>query len=163
MLIRTYTTRSSLRCSDAGSSCCPGDGGTSRRRIQTQTSKRRSVPRRNRSVRCNFLPSLTDTPNERRTVMTRIGILGVFHETNSFSGSVTGLDKFQPRWYLRDEIITTFSGSRTVIGGAIDEGRQRELELVPMFATYATPSGPITPVAFEAILAAIESSLVSDL
>lgn len=95
--------------------------------------------------------------------MTRIGILGVFHETNSFSASATGIEGFRRRWYLGDEILGAFTGSRTVIGGVIDEAGEQGLELVPMFATYATPSGPITAAAFDEILRALEGSLIDNL
>jgi microcystin degradation protein MlrC len=91
--------------------------------------------------------------------MSRIGIVGVFHETNSFSAHRTEIEAFRPRWYHGAQILTAFTGSRTVAGGFLDENAAGGQESVPVFATYATPSGPISRVTFDTILATIADAL----
>lgn len=91
--------------------------------------------------------------------MSRIGIVGVFHETNSFSAHPTEIEAFRPRWYHGEQILTVFSGSRTVAGGFLDENEAAGHVSVPVFATYATPSGPISRVTFDTILATIADAL----
>lgn len=89
----------------------------------------------------------------------RVAFLGVYHETNTFSPVPTGLADFAGRWYRGQEITEQFAGTRTVGGGFIDGARAAEVELVPVFAAYATPSGPVTREAFEAIRTAIDDGL----
>lgn len=91
--------------------------------------------------------------------MTRVGLVGVFHETNSFSEHGTDVDSFRPRWYVGEEFTTSFAGSRTVGGGFLDGNTEQGIESVPLFGAYATPSGRITASAFEAILSAIRATL----
>lgn len=81
----------------------------------------------------------------------RVGFLGVYHETNTFSSLRTGIDAFQARWYVGDELLGAFAGTRTMGGGFIDGAADAGLDLVPVFGTYATPSGPVEPSAFEAV------------
>lgn len=92
----------------------------------------------------------------------RIGIIGVYHESNSFSARLTGIDAFEARWYTGLQIVVAFTGSRTVVGGFLDEAVDRAADIVPLFATYATPSGRITRSAFDGILAAAEAALLSE-
>lgn len=91
--------------------------------------------------------------------MTRVGLIGVFHETNSFSEHSTDIESFRPRWYIGGAFTDAFSGSRTVGGGFLDGTAERGIESVPLFGAYATPSGRITTSAFEAILSAIRAAL----
>lgn len=91
--------------------------------------------------------------------MTRVGLIAVFHESNSFSEHPTDTDAFLPRWHLGDQFTAAFTGSRTVGGGFLDGNDDLGVESVPLFGTYATPSGPITAAAFAKILSAIRQSL----
>lgn len=91
--------------------------------------------------------------------MKRVGIVGVFHETNSFSEHGTDRDSFRPRWYLGEEFTTAFAGSRTVGGGFLDGNAEHGIESVPLFGAYATPSGQITASTFADILSAIRATL----
>ncbi|MEV4669004.1 M81 family metallopeptidase [Microbacterium sp. LWO12-1.2] len=91
--------------------------------------------------------------------MTRVGIIGVFHETNSFSEHGTDIESFRPRWYLGEEFTTAFAGSRTVGGGFLAGNSEHGAESVPLFGTYATPSGRITAPAFAEILSTIRTAL----
>ncbi|GGM33441.1 M81 family metallopeptidase [Microbacterium saperdae] len=91
--------------------------------------------------------------------MKRVGIVGVFHETNSFSEHGTDRESFRPRWYLGEEFTTAFAGSRTVGGGFLDGNAEHGVESVPLFGAYATPSGQITASTFADILSAIRTTL----
>lgn len=91
--------------------------------------------------------------------MSRIGIVGAFHETNSFSAHRTEIEGFRSRWHHGEQLRAAFSGSRTVVGGFLAENDARAHTSVPVFATYATPSGPITRVTFDTILVTIADAL----
>ena len=91
----------------------------------------------------------------------RVAVLAVYHETNTFSPLRTGLDAFARRWYCGAEIVAQFDGTRTMAGGFLDGARAAGLEPVPVFATFATPSGTVERSAFEAISAELRSGLVA--
>lgn len=91
--------------------------------------------------------------------MKRVGIVGVFHETNSFSEHGTDRESFRPRWYLGEEFTTAFAGSRTVGGGFLEGNIAQGIESVPLFGAYATPSGRITAATFAEILSTIRAAL----
>lgn len=91
----------------------------------------------------------------------RVGFLGVYHESNTFASKATGLQAFTPRWYRGQELIDTFQATRSVGGGFIDGARDNGLQLVPLFATYATPSGPVTRAAFDRIIEEFRVALTS--
>lgn len=81
----------------------------------------------------------------------RLAVLGVFHETNSFSPLATTWSDFHRR-YRGDEIDQAFRGTGTVVGGFLAEARRNHAHVAPVFATYATPSGTVTREAFAEIL-----------
>lgn len=89
----------------------------------------------------------------------RVAILGVYHETNTFSPLRTGTDAFARRWYRGGEVTEHFEGTRTMIGGFFDGARSAGLEPVPVFATFATPSGTVLREAFDAIRAELRDAL----
>lgn len=89
----------------------------------------------------------------------RVAILGVYHETNTFSPLRTGLDAFARRWYRGSELQEQFEGTRTMAGGFFDGARAAGLEPIPVFATFATPSGTVLPEAFAAIRSAMRAAL----
>lgn len=67
------------------------------------------------------------------------------HESNTFSDHISDLDWFQKRcWKFGDEVLERFRGVKTEFGGFIDAMAQWEdIELVPVIAAEATPSGPV--------------------
>jgi microcystin degradation protein MlrC len=80
----------------------------------------------------------------------RIGLAGCFHETNTFASNVTDVAAFRASrgWYLGDELLESYGGTRTVMGGMIDGATERGFELVPVFGAFATPAGIVTQTAF---------------
>ncbi|QYH35268.1 M81 family metallopeptidase [Salinibacterium sp. M195] len=89
----------------------------------------------------------------------RVGVLGVYHETNTFSPLRTGKKEFAHRWYVGDEVLDAFEDTRTVCGGFLDGAREKQLDIVPLFATFATPSGTVEATVFDSILTAVATAL----
>ncbi len=84
----------------------------------------------------------------------RIALLGIYHETNTFSRQPTTLQHFQTGFWLEGKaILDEYRGAHHEISGIIEviEG-QPGYELVPVFYAYATPSGMVAREAFETIL-----------
>lgn len=91
----------------------------------------------------------------------RVGLLACFHETNTFVDRPTDRAAFErrPGWLLGQELVDTFAGTKTVVGGMLAEAERRRLELVPIFGAYATPAGPVPAATFQGILEEIASGL----
>ena len=98
----------------------------------------------------------------------RIGIGGVWHETNSFARGLTELDEFVAFQYVdgSDGFRDTYEGTRTEIGGALDACRSLGEEAVPLLAAAALP-GPVVSAGaratvWETMLARLEEALPLD-
>jgi len=75
----------------------------------------------------------------------RFAVAQLMHETNVFSSVRTELRHFQERTLLYGpEMLDTFKGTRTSIGGVIDAAAARKIMLVPTVAADAMPSGIVT-------------------
>ena len=96
----------------------------------------------------------------------RIGILGLLHESNTFVSDKTTLANFQADLFLEGEkIIEQLSTSHHEIGGFITGLRAEsscDIEVIPLVAYRATPSGPIERSSFialtERILRALDNA-----
>lgn len=84
----------------------------------------------------------------------RIGLAGIYHETNTFSKQPTDLEHFKKAFWLEEEaILKEYRGAHHEISGVIEVLEQREdYELVPIFYASATPSGIVTREAYNAVL-----------
>lgn len=84
----------------------------------------------------------------------RIALLGIYHETNTFSQQPTTLAHFKSGFWLEGDSITEeYRGAHHEISGIIDViEKHPDYELVPVFYAYATPSGLVEGDAFEIIL-----------
>ncbi|PBB40214.1 MlrC domain protein [Mesorhizobium sp. WSM3866] len=93
--------------------------------------------------------------------MARVGIGGIFHETNTFAVP-TGLTGFQ---VLRGVEISSFShGARTYLAGLIDETGALGFDAVPLLYAEATPSGTIRREVYVALREElVEQAAASDL
>lgn len=78
----------------------------------------------------------------------RIAILGLSHETNTFSQLPTSLDMFERETWTGDEIFKRFGNSYTTLGGFFEAALQENFETVPLIFSKSTPLGPITAEAF---------------
>ena len=85
----------------------------------------------------------------------RVAIGGFNHETNTFHPLPTTLADFQGpagTWLHGDALLTTFGGTRSVIGGMLDAGREQGWTIVPtFFAEHPPVTGTLTAEAFDAI------------
>ncbi|MFN8542515.1 MAG: M81 family metallopeptidase, partial [Thermomicrobiales bacterium] len=85
----------------------------------------------------------------------RVAIGGFVHETNTFHPLPTTLAIFRGptgSWVEGQELLAQLTGTKSVLGGAIDVGREVGWEVVPTFYTYGgATTGMITAEAIEAI------------
>lgn len=67
------------------------------------------------------------------------------HESNTYSDHISDLAWFQKRcWRFGQEVTERFRGVRTEFGGFLDAAAEyTDLELIPVLAAEATPSGPV--------------------
>lgn len=80
----------------------------------------------------------------------RIAIGGLSHETNTFCVALTEVDEFKAReWTHGEAVAARHRGVRDYLGGMLAAADERGLEVVPTFATRATPSGTISAQAYE--------------
>lgn len=78
----------------------------------------------------------------------RIGVAGFYHESHAFGTPMTGLEQID---LVRGErYFTTYTGTRTSMGGVIDAAPD-DWEMVPLVYATATPSGTITSAAYQQI------------
>lgn len=77
----------------------------------------------------------------------RVAIGGVSHETNTFSNIRTTLDLFQQ--CTGQEILDTFTGTQSSLGGFIAVAAREGFTVVPTFFGRATPSGIVAADAIE--------------
>jgi microcystin degradation protein MlrC len=90
----------------------------------------------------------------------KIGILGFTHESNSFISKHTTITDFK---ILRGrDILTHWSGTHHEIGGFIEAAQQKNLSLVPLLTSTATPSGILTRNTYETILEEMINALSSN-
>jgi microcystin degradation protein MlrC len=83
----------------------------------------------------------------------RVATGGISHETSTFTLVETNLDSFHQRGYQRGaEIIETYRGTNSPIGGFIDGAEKHGFELVPTAFAEAQPSAPTPRDIFDEIL-----------
>lgn len=90
----------------------------------------------------------------------RVLVARISHESHSFSRLRTTLAEFgQVELLFGDEILNSMAGTRTEIGGLIDEAREHRWELVPVVSACASTSGPVTRAAYDALVEPILDAL----
>ena len=79
---------------------------------------------------------------------------GIIHETSTFTPVVTTWKSYDERFgYLRkEEILSTFRGTNTPIGGFIEGAEVHGYELIPTVFAEPYPSGPTPRAVFDSIL-----------
>ncbi len=82
-----------------------------------------------------------------------IGVAGIAHESNSFNVHKTGLEDFSPSIgeESAEEFLRERARERTTVAGYIAGAKRFGLALHPTLVTSATPKGPVTDRAFEAL------------
>lgn len=82
----------------------------------------------------------------------RIAVGGILHESNTFSSDLTDLEDFGSRALRRgDEILEEFAHSQHEVGGFIEGAETHGLDLAFTLVANATPAGPVTDSAFDAL------------
>ncbi|WP_326636059.1 M81 family metallopeptidase [Streptosporangium sp. NBC_01755] len=83
----------------------------------------------------------------------RIGLGGIWQETNTFAVEPTTLADFRRyQFFEGPELVASLRGTGTEPGGAIDAARQRSAYPVGLFFGAALPSGTVRSQAFESML-----------
>ncbi|MBP1964139.1 M81 family metallopeptidase [Paenibacillus aceris] len=94
----------------------------------------------------------------------RIGVVGVYHETNTFAPVMTHWDDFRHCFTLgRDAFMALFEHTQTTMGGVIAASIQEEVSLVPGLYTSATPNGIVSEEAAHLILEQLTRSIEPNL
>jgi microcystin degradation protein MlrC len=78
----------------------------------------------------------------------RCGLLGFFHEANTFAAARVDGARIEAATVRGAELIERHRGSGTVLAGYLDAADELDLDLVPLLYTDLTPSGPLTAEAF---------------
>jgi microcystin degradation protein MlrC len=87
----------------------------------------------------------------------RVGIAGVWHETNTYSARATTLHDFEQLEFLRgDEVVRRHAGTGTVVGGMLSSS---DLDAVPLATAGAWPAGRVAREALDAIFERLEHEL----
>lgn len=90
----------------------------------------------------------------------RIFVGGLAHETHSFSSTPTPEASFSAyEWAEGDEIVTSYRGTGTSLGGVIAGTAGAGLDLVPGFYSFAIPSGPVPAADFATLSDRLLASL----
>ena len=90
----------------------------------------------------------------------RIVLVGLYHETNTFSATTTGLDLFERYQFVSGgDLVPRYRGTGTELGGAIGEIERRGDSAVGVLFASAIPSGPITGECLDALLSRIDTGL----
>ncbi len=92
----------------------------------------------------------------------RVGIAGFLHESNTFAGALTEVRHFEEAFLHRGaDLLPVWREAHHELGGFI-EGCEREgLEMAPLFAASATPKGPLTAAAYDALAGELVSAVAS--
>jgi len=96
-------------------------------------------------------------------IRSRIGILGLLHESNTFVGGRTGLDRFHDDLFLRGrDIPGAMEGASHEVGGFLAAlSMETDVEIVPLFFARALPSGVLERDAFESLWEEMDSALAA--
>lgn len=90
----------------------------------------------------------------------RVALLGIVHESNTFSQSETGLEQFRNgHWHFGEDIITEYKEAFHEVGGMIAAMESKGIELIPVMYAEATPGGIVRTDAFEHLMATMFDEL----
>lgn len=92
----------------------------------------------------------------------RIGIVGIYHESNTFLSTSTEWDDFEKGHLLiGKEIVAEYRTAYHEIGGVVEVlSKQEDVDLIPILYAEATPGGKISTLASNKLLELLEEHLV---
>ena len=80
----------------------------------------------------------------------RIALLGISHETNTFSVTPATYEEFEKRTIIRDdELFSQYDGANYTITGYMEAAKDFDFELVPLMFAETGPIGTITKDAYD--------------
>ena len=79
----------------------------------------------------------------------RIATGGFCHETNMFGNVIIDMDTLARGTREGEDLIRTYSGNHSYVGGFIDEAAELGVEIVPTRMSAFKPSGPCVPEGVE--------------
>ena len=83
----------------------------------------------------------------------RVGIIGIYHESNTFISVPTTLDSFRQFALLTGaDIRSEYGAAHHELGGFFQGLDEADIEAVPLLLASAMPSGPVTAAALESLL-----------
>lgn len=83
----------------------------------------------------------------------RVGLLQIFHESNTFMPTPTTLDSFKQAGFYRGQaLIDHYEKANSHVSGFITGLREAGITPVPLLAAHATPSGTVTADALDTLL-----------
>lgn len=92
----------------------------------------------------------------------RIGVAGFLHESNTFLGVPTPYENFVAASLTRGPaLVERWRGAHHELGGFLDGLAAEEIEIVPLLATFAVPSGTISAGAYERIAGELLADLAA--
>lgn len=92
----------------------------------------------------------------------RVGVLAFMHESNTFANTVTERRHFEEAYlHFGADLVPIWREAHHEIGGFIEGCAAYGLEMVPVAAAWATPSGPVTRAAYERILSDLLAAVAS--
>jgi microcystin degradation protein MlrC len=98
-------------------------------------------------------------PAERKRY--RVALGSIMHESNSFNCDPTELAAFHFRKGSSDQsILDDWRTGNSEVVGFVEEGERCGFEILPTLYASATPSGPVTSAAFEALTNELVGSIV---
>lgn len=95
--------------------------------------------------------------------MTRVGVAGLWHETNTFAASRTGLADFE-RWQLQRgaDVLEAHRDVRDEVGGFCAGLEQWGAEVSPWLYAAAIPSGPVERDVYDSLVTDLLDRLEPD-
>ena len=99
--------------------------------------------------RLRISDSITDPEDD----IMRVGIIGIYHESNTFISTPTTLEMFRQLALLTgDDVRTEYAAAHHEVGGFFEGLEVAGFEAVPILLAAAMPSGSVTAEALEAIV-----------
>ncbi len=94
----------------------------------------------------------------------RIGLFGIYHESNTFiDGRTTIKDFVNSHWLKGESILREYRDAYHELGGMIQELEKSEVEIVPISFAEATPGGIIQSKAYNQLIAELCDELTKAL
>ncbi|HZK80486.1 MAG TPA: M81 family metallopeptidase, partial [Humisphaera sp.] len=90
----------------------------------------------------------------------RVGIISLYHESNTFNPCPTTLDDFKAHRLLIGKAARNQDGwGNHEVAGFIKGLEAERIDAVPIFAAWATPGGTITDATFAALMQGMQDAL----